>query len=59
MTNKIYYSIPEAAQTIGIGICKLREICKQRDCDFAIKIGTKTLVNIERLTQYLEQKRVL
>lgn len=39
--EKLNITIEEAADYSGIGMHKIRELMKEKDCDFVLKIGSK------------------
>lgn len=52
--EKLNITIEEAANYSGIGIHKIRELMKEKDCDFVLKIGTKkNLIKRARFEKYI------
>lgn len=39
--EKLNLTIEEAAAYSGVGINKIREMMKEKDCDFVLKVGIK------------------
>lgn len=52
--NKSNLTLDEAAAYTGVGICKLREISNDEDCEFVLWIGTKRLLKRKKLDEYIE-----
>lgn len=57
--EKANLTIEEAAALTQVGQKKIRELIKERDCDFALSIGTKTVIKRERFLRYLDNKSVI
>ena len=53
--EKSFLSLEEAAAYTGIGMGKLRELSNQDNCKFVLWVGTKRLLNREKLDDYLEK----
>jgi excisionase family DNA binding protein len=51
MSNKIFYSVHEAAEAIGIGLTKLREEIRAKRL-IARKLGRRTLISAEDLSAW-------
>ena len=47
-------TLEEAAEYIGIGVSKIRELSNQEGCEFVLWIGTKRLIKRTKLEQYLD-----
>lgn len=57
--QKVNLTIEEASELTNIGGARIRELAKERDCDFSLQVGTKTLIKREPFTKYLMKKSVL
>lgn len=57
--EKACMTIDEAAAYSNIGTERIRELTKDKDCNFALKIGTKTLVKRKQFTDYIDRVNVL
>ena len=57
--EKVTLSFEEAKAYSGIGINKLRELTNSPKCNFAIRIGNRTLINRKKFEIFLSQKTVL
>jgi len=53
--EKACLTIDEAAVYSNIGTDRLRAKTKERDCDFIIHVGTKTLIHRKRFLEYLDR----
>lgn len=52
--EKLNITIEEAANYSGIGIHKIRELMKEKDCDFVLKVGTnKNLIKRIKFEKYI------
>ena len=52
--EKLNITIEEAANYSGIGIHKIRDLMKEKDCDFVLKIGTKkNLIKRAKFEKYI------
>jgi excisionase family DNA binding protein len=51
MTERISYSVNEAAKAAGIGLTKLREEIREKRL-VARKLGKRTLINVEDLNAW-------
>lgn len=52
--EKLNITIEEAANYSGIGIQKIRELMKEKDCDFVLKIGSKkNLIKRAKFEKYI------
>ena len=56
MTDRIAYSVTDAAALIGISKSKMYELVKREDCDFCTVIGGRRLVSRARLEAWLERQ---
>lgn len=57
--EKVNLTIEEACQLTNIGVQKIRSLTKEKDCDFALMVGTKTLIKREPFVRYLMKKTVI
>lgn len=57
--QKLNITVEEAATYSNIGINKIREIMKEKDCDFVLKIGCKNLIRRNRFEKYIHSHDVL
>lgn len=57
--QKVNLTVEEAAALTNIGKTKIYELVKEKDCDFSLQIGKKTLIKREPFTKYLMRKSVL
>lgn len=57
--HKVNLTIEEAAALTNIGTKKIRELAKSRDCNFALHIGARTVINREKFIKYLDSRTVL
>lgn len=57
--EKTTITIEEAAALSSIGENRLRELIKQRECDFVLSVGTKSLIKRKKFEQFLERVSVL
>lgn len=55
MKNKYLLNIAEAAECLGIGRDKLRELCYTDSTIPKIKIGTHTKINMPLMEQWLDK----
>jgi Excisionase from transposon Tn916. len=53
--EKSNLTLDEAAAYTGVGICKLREISNDEDCEFVLWIGSKRLLKRKKLDEYIEE----
>lgn len=51
--EKLTMSIKEAAEWSGIGVRRLRELVKEPDCSFVLKIGNRTRIKTEQFKKYI------
>lgn len=59
ISEKVNLTIEEAAKLTNIGMNKIRELSKEKDCDFSLQVGTKTLIKREKFVKYLMGKTVI
>lgn len=59
MWKKINLTIDEAAKYSNIGKNKIRELIKEKDCDFILQVGTKTLIKRVKFESYLALRNLL
>lgn len=57
--NKYLLTIAEAAQYFNIGEKKLRVLVDNNDMEFALKNGTKTLINRKLFEKYVDKVRYI
>lgn len=57
--QKINLTVVEASVLANIGQAKIRELVKERDCDFSLQVGKKILIKREPFIRYLMKKSVL
>ena len=58
--EKLNLTIEEASVYSGIGINKIREMMKERDCNFVLKVGIKkTLIKRKKFEQYLSMHEII
>lgn len=57
--DKITLTTEEAAALTNIGVHKIRELTKERDCDFTLMLGNKILIKREPFERYLMKKYVI
>jgi len=55
LSEKPYLTLEEASALFNIGICKLREITNEKDCDFVLFVGNKRLIKRKIIEEYLEK----
>lgn len=53
--KKSNLTLDEAAAYTGVGICKLREMSNDEDCEFVLWIGSKRLLKRKKLDEYIEE----
>ena len=58
MKNKYLLSISEAAECLGIGREKLRELCYTDSTIPKIKIGTHTKINMPLMEEWINKKTI-
>lgn len=56
LNEKLNLTIEEAASYSNIGINKIRELAKQPNCSFVIKVGRRTLIKRELFEEYLNSR---
>ena len=57
--NKCCLTVEEFAANSNIRTKKLREIIKQPNCDFALAVGTKTLIKRKEFEKFISFHSVL
>lgn len=55
--EKVTLSFEEANAYSGIGINKLRELTNSPKCNFAIRIGNRTLINRKNLKYFCRRRQ--
>lgn len=59
ISEKITLTVEEAVAYSNIGENKLRELIKQRDCNFVLVIGKKTLIKRKKFESYIDNHDVI
>lgn len=54
--EKSNLNLEEAAAYSGIGINKLRELAKAKNCPFVLRVGNRHLIKRRLFDQYIEQE---
>ncbi|WP_278565525.1 excisionase [Anaerostipes caccae] len=54
--NKALLSLKEVSEYLGIGETKTREILRNRNCPFSMKIGYRWYANRKLLDQWLQEQ---
>ena len=57
--QKIMLTLEEASALTHIGRDKINELTKNNDCNFYLKVGTKTLIKREMFIDYINKKTVI
>ncbi len=57
--EKANLTLEEAAAYFNIGINKLREIIKDKDCSFVIWVGSKRLIRRKKFDEFLSKNNFL
>lgn len=58
--QKLNISIEEAAAYSGIGIHKIRELVKEPNCDFVLRVGSKKkLIKCSKFEHYLSLHEII
>ena len=58
--EKLNLTIEEAASYSGIGINKIRELMKEPDCDFVLKVGVKkNLIKRSKFDHYIASHEII
>ncbi len=57
--EKANLTLEEAAAYFNIGINKLREIIKDKDCSFVICVGSKRLIRRKKFDEFLSKNNFL
>ena len=55
MSDRITLSAAEAAEALGISKTKMYELMKRSDCDFALMLGGRRLINRSRLEAWIDR----
>ena len=53
--KKCLLTIQEASVYSTIGICKVRELANEKDCQFVLYVGNKKLIKREPFEEFLKQ----
>ena len=56
--DKLYLSIPEAAQYVGIGENLMRDIMNSRDHPRYLKVGNYKRISKDALREYFEKREI-
>ena len=59
ISEKMNLTVEEAAAYSNIGENRLRELIKQRDCNFVLVVGKKTLIKRKKFENYIENRNVI
>lgn len=59
ISEKLTLNVSEAVAYSGIGEHKIRELLKDKRCDFALHIGTKTLIKREKFAKFIMNSDVI
>ncbi len=60
INEKLNLTINEAAAYSGIGEHKIRELMKEQDCDFVLKVGcNKNLIKRVKFEKYILSKNAI
>lgn len=51
--EKTTLTVSEAAALTGIGVCKLREMSDDQNCNFVLWIGRKRMLKRKELEEYI------
>lgn len=57
--HKAMLTIAEATALTNIGRDKIKELMRNNDCNFYLKVGTKTLIKREMFVDYINKKSVI
>lgn len=57
--QKITLTLEETSALTHIGRDKIKELMENKDCNFYLKVGTKTLIKREMFIDYLNKKTVI
>lgn len=57
--QKSTLTIAETTALTNIGRDKIKELMKNNDCNFYVKVGTKTLIKREMFIDYINKKSVI
>ena len=56
LSEKKLLTLEEAAALFGIGIHKLRELTDKETCPFVLWNGSKRLIKVKQLEEYLDEQ---
>lgn len=59
LAEKVNLTIEEASIYTNIGQHKIRELTRLPNCDFILRVGTKTLIKREKFIKFLENCTVI
>ena len=60
ISQKLNITVEETAAYSGIGINKIRELMKEKDCDFVLKVGCKKkLIKRIKFEKYIMAHEVI
>lgn len=54
LDQKYNLTIKEATEYFSIGENKIRELIKEKDCDFVLYVGKKALIRRKKFEEYLD-----
>lgn len=57
--RKLNLTIAEASEYSNIGEKRIRELCSEPDCNFTLRVGTKTLIKRKKFEEYISNRTVL
>lgn len=57
--EKAMLTIEETTALTNIGRDKIKELLNNNDCNFSLKVGTKTLIKRERFIDYITKRTVI
>ena len=57
--QKVNLTIQEAAEYSNIGQTTIRELLKQKNCNFLLKVGNKHLINRKEFEKFLDKTHFL
>ena len=56
LSERLLLNVYEAASYSGLGITKIREMMKLKNCPFKVKVGEcKEMINRKKLEQYIDE----
>ncbi len=53
--ERVNLTLEEASVYTGIGVCTLRDLSNEDDCDFVLWVGSKRLFKRKKLEEFLEK----